>query len=114
VINHGGKDLIYLDSSGCKLAELTPLVARAKRMIAGLDHGSALVLTNVENTQLTKETSALMKDLTTHNKPYVKASAVVGVEGLKQIVFNAVQAVSGRTLASFDTLEHAKDWLVKQ
>jgi hypothetical protein len=44
----------------------------------------------------------------------VKASAVVGVEGLKQIVFNAVQAVSGRTLASFDTLEHAKDWLVKQ
>ena len=55
-----------------------------------------------------------MKDLTTHNKPYVKASAVVGVDGLKKVVFNAVQTVSGRHLSSFETADQAKAWLVSQ
>jgi len=45
------------------------------------------------------------------NKPYVVAAAVVGVTGLKQIIYNAVMKFSGRKLTAFDSLAEAKDWL---
>ncbi len=114
VVSHAGKTLIYLDFSDCKVAELPPIIEEAKRMIARQPKESALVLTNVTNTELSKDTSAIMKDFTLHNKPYVKASAVVGVEGLKKIIYNAVMAVSGRHISSFDTLEQAREWLASQ
>ena len=114
MVMHKGKKLIYLDFSGCKSAELGPIIVEAKRVIASQPLESALVLSNVIDVELNKDSSAIMKDFTTHNKPYVKASAVIGVEGLKKIIYNAVQAVSGRHITSFDKLENAKDWLAAQ
>jgi hypothetical protein len=52
-----------------------------------------------------------MKEFTKHNKPYVKASAVVGISGIKKIIFHAVMLFSGRKIHACDTLEQAKDWL---
>ncbi len=114
MVMHKGKKLIYLDFSGCKSAELGPIIEEAKRVIASQPKESALILSNVTDVELNKDSSAVMKDFTTHNKPYVKASAIVGVDGLKKIIYNAVQAVSGRHISSFDTLDHARDWLVTQ
>jgi hypothetical protein len=114
VILHKGVKIVSLDFSGCKATDLPPIVDEAKKVIASQPLGSALVVTNVTDTEMNKDVSRLMKDLTTHNKPFVKASAVVGVDGLKKIVFNGVQTVSGRRLSSFDTLEQAKAWLVSQ
>jgi len=114
MVPHKGKQVVYLDLSGLKAGDLHPVVEEAKRLIAGQPKESALILTNVTDVEISKDTSALMKDFTTHNKPYVKASAVIGVEGLKKIIYNAVQAVSGRHISSFETMEQAKDWLVAQ
>jgi hypothetical protein len=86
----------------------------AKRLIATRPEKSVRVLTNVIGTELSRTTSQIIKDFATQNKPYVKASAVVGVEGLKKIIYNAVQTVSGRHISSFDTMEQAKDWLAAQ
>ena len=114
MVAHKGKQIVYLDFSGCKVAELHPIIEEAKRMIASQPKESALVLSNVTDTEISRDTSALMKDFTTHNKPYVKASAIIGVDGLKKIIYNAVQAVSGRHISSFATLDLAKDWLISQ
>jgi hypothetical protein len=109
-----GKELVYLDFSGCTSATLPPLIEEAKRLIAARPEKSVCVLTNVIGTELSRTTSQIIKDFATQNKPYVKASAVIGVEGLKKIIYNAVQAVSGRHISSFDTMEQAKDWLAAQ
>lgn len=114
IVPHKGKQIVYLDFSGCKVVDLLPIIDEAKRTIAKQPKESALVLSNVTDTEISKDTSALMKDFTTHNKPYVKASAIIGVDGLKKIIYNAVQAVSGRHISSFATLDQAKDWLVSQ
>jgi len=63
---------------------------------------------------VTKETSATIKDFTTFNKPYVIAGAVVGVTGLKKVIYNAIVAISGRNMSTFDTIDQAKDWLATQ
>jgi hypothetical protein len=55
-----------------------------------------------------------LKEFTRHNKPYVIAAAVVGITGLKQIIYNAVLKFSGRNLVAFDSVDRAKDWLAGQ
>jgi len=114
LISYSGKKVVYVDLSGSKASELPPKIAEAKRLIASQPRASALILTNVTDVELTSQTSAIMKDFSTHNTPYAKASAVVGVEGLKKIIYSAVQRVSGRSIPTFDTIQQAKDWLVGQ
>ena len=53
-----------------------------------------------------------MKQFSAHNKPYVKAAAVVGITGLKRIFFRAVMAFAKLNLEFFDDVEQAKRWLV--
>ena len=114
MVSHKGKQVVYLDFSSCKAADLHPIIEEAKRVIASQPRESALILSNVTDTEISKDTSQIMKDFTLHNKPYVKASAIIGVEGLKKIIYNAVQSVSGRHISSFGTADQAKDWLVAQ
>jgi hypothetical protein len=53
-----------------------------------------------------------MKDFTTHNKPYVKAAAIIGISGIKKIIFEAVMMFSRRKIHIFNDMTEAKDWLV--
>jgi len=49
------------------------------------------------------------------NTPYIKCSAVYGVEGLKEVIFNGILSFTGRkNLVLFKTLEEAKDFLANQ
>jgi hypothetical protein len=113
-ITHKGKRILYFDLSSCKIAEISAVVAEAKRTVAAQAPGSVLALTNVTDTELSKDSSAAIKDFTSHNKPFIKASAVIGVEGLRKVIYNAAMAFSGRTISAFATIEQAKDWLAAQ
>jgi hypothetical protein len=48
------------------------------------------------------------------NKDYIKASAVIGVSGLRQFMFNNIMKISGRDVKSFNDPNAAKDWLLNQ
>jgi hypothetical protein len=50
----------------------------------------------------------------TKNKPHVIAGAVAGVTGLKKVIYNTIVAVTGRKMATFDTIGQARDWLAGQ
>lgn len=113
-ITHKGKKILYFDLSACKIAEISSVVAEAKRAVSSQPPGSVLALTNVTETELSKDSSAVIKDFTAHNKPFVKASAVIGVEGLRKVIYNAAMAFSGRQFSAFSTMDQAKDWLAAQ
>lgn len=46
-----------------------------------------------------------------HNKPHVKAAAVVGMSGLGEIILEVNPLFSGRKIHTCDTIEQAKGWL---
>lgn len=114
MIDHNGKEILHLDFSNCTVSEVLAIVEDAKRLISKLPAGSVLTLTDVTNTHFDENVSRAMKDFVAHNKPFVKASAVVGITGLKKIIFEAVMAFSKRKLSPFQNIEDAKDWLSKQ
>ncbi len=113
-IQHKGKAILFIDLSGCSATEILPAVEEAKATVRTQRRGSVLTLTNVTSACFDSTVSVAMKDLVQHNRPYVAAAAVVGVTGLKQIIFNSVMRFSGRHLHAFESLEEAKDWLAAQ
>ena len=113
-ITHDNKEILLLDFSGLKATDAIALIEPAKRVISSKPQNSILTLTDVTELRFNDDLSQKMKDFTTHNKPYVRAAAVVGITGLREVIFNAVIAFSKRKISTFDTRDDAKKWLVAQ
>jgi hypothetical protein len=111
VISHHGVGIVHIDWKGATAAEVLAAMDEAKRVIAVHPHGTVRTLTNVEGVHMDRSVTDALKDYVAHNKPYVLAGAVVGLNDLKMIAFNFVNRVTGRSLRAMDSLDAAKDWL---
>ena len=114
VITSEGKSYVFVDFTRCKVSELAAVAAEANKVIAGYPKGSALVLTDVTEAELNRESSQLFKDYTSRNTPFVRASAVIGVEGLKEIILSSIQRIAGRNFRAFSSIPEAEHWLLAQ
>ena len=115
VIHHRGVPIMLLDYSDIlEPSEALAAIAESKQTIAQEPAGSVRTLTYVQGARYSAPVIDALKDLTAHNKPFVRAAAVVGMNTLQRIVFRAVMAVSRRNIHTFEELEDAKDWLAEQ
>jgi hypothetical protein len=110
-IEHNGVRILYIDWSGGASWEIREAMHDAKQLIATQPKGSVRTLTNVTEVQMDQATTEMLRGYMAHNKPYVMAGAVVGLNDLKMIAFNFVNRVTGRTLRAMNDVEEAKDWL---
>ncbi len=116
-ITHQGKLIVRIDFSNFSIQtkdELNAVIDQAEDYIAQQPPDSVLVLTVVTKLHFDTEIMSILKEYTAHNKPYVKASAIVGIAGLLNIALNSVVRSALRDIQSFDTEELALDWLVEQ
>ncbi len=113
-IQYKGKVILSINLAGCSAAEVHPVIDAAKAAVATRRAGTVLTLTDVTGTGFDSVVASAMKDLVRHHRPYVAAAAVVGLSGLRQIMFNTVMRFSGRHLHAFESLQQAKDWLARQ
>lgn len=111
-ITYGGKEVLFLNFAGCKTEEILSIIEEGKQVIRSRPAGSVLTLTDVTGTRFDDSVSDQMKEFAAHNKPYVKAAAVIGITGIKKIIFDAVTIFSKRKLQTFETLDLAKEWLI--
>jgi hypothetical protein len=114
VIDYKGKEIIYLDFSDCNVNEVFEIIEIAKKIIRVQPLNSVLTLTNVSGTKYNREIIQAMKEFANGNKPFVKAGAVIGIDGLKRVVYDAITRFSERNLPAFDDNKKAKDWLIRQ
>ena len=114
-IEHKGHRILLLDYSGIqKGEEAMAAIERSKEVVATQPRGSILVMTVVRDARYNSTVLQALKDMTAHNAPYVKASALVGMGGLHRIAYQAVILFSRRKIQTFDTEAQALDWLVQQ
>lgn len=111
-ITHNGKTVIIVDLSKAQPSETILVIPEAIKLIATSKPKSALVLTDVGDANYNREVAEAIKDFVSQNTPYVKASAVVGADGVRLVLLQTVIFLSRRELKSFDTREKALDWLV--
>ena len=115
VIDHKGKKIVLFDFSHCKKEDIKPIIYDAKQWFLSKRPNSILTLTDVTEARYDTETLSFFKEFTLHNKPYVRAGAVVGITNpLLKFAYRAVTAFSKRNLPIFNTHEEALDWLMDQ
>jgi hypothetical protein len=116
-VEHKGKRIIYADYSGLQGEDLALQVKEntaAGLALAAQGETRQLVLVDIRDCYINQDVVAALKDSASQVAPYVQASAVVGVEGLRKHLLEIVNKVSGYGGKPFDTVEAAKDWLVSQ
>ena len=115
MIEHRGQPILLLDYSDVvDTPEALRYIEETKGIIAQYPENSLLTLTYVRGSRYTAPVIDAMKDLVAHNKPYVRAAALVGMNTLHRIIYRAVVAFSRRRIEVFENLDDAKDWLVEQ
>jgi hypothetical protein len=110
-ITHKGRQILHINFSNCSPQEMLDHMRQAQRLIASQPQSSVLTLTDVTNAHYNRQVSAALKEYTNANKPFVKAAAIVGVSGLKEVVLNAIIFFTRRSFSLFASIEEAKEWL---
>lgn len=113
-IDHQGHPILFLDYSGIQeKEEALRAIAASRRIISHQTRNSLLTLTHVEGSRYDADVVQALKELTAHNKPYVRAAAVVGMSTVMRVIYRAVTTFSRREIRAFQELDEAKDWLVR-
>ncbi|MBV9773505.1 MAG: hypothetical protein JO040_06120 [Gemmatimonadetes bacterium] len=114
-LTHRGQPILLIDFSHLqKTEEILEVVRLARELVARQPLASVRTLSHVRGARYTPPVMDAIKELAAHNRPYVRAAAVVGMEGLHRLLYRAVLLVSRRNMETFDSLEEAQDWLATQ
>lgn len=107
-----GKKIIIMDISGFSTAgQIQPVLNAAHAAVSSAGQKSALLLSDVTGAAYNKETTELAREFVNKNTPFMKGSAMVGVNGIQMILFQLLLRVSGRDIRLFKTRKEALDWL---
>ena len=114
-IEHRGRSILLLDYSGIRdVAEALREIEASREVVRAQPPGSLLTLTYVRDARYNTDVVQALKALAEHNRPFVRAGAVVGMSGIHRAVFSTILLFTRRSLKAFDDMEEAKDWLVEQ
>jgi len=110
-----GKNFMYVDVSNIKQnSGFIDVVERVKPLIRQYPEKSIYMILNIANIRFDTETKKIAVEGLTHNRPYVKYGTIIGVDGIKRIMFNTVLKISGRDVSIFFSKEQAIAWLLEQ
>lgn len=111
---HNLKEIMVFDFTNKTVEQIIADIEEAKKHVSTRPFASILALTDLTGMRFNSRVTEAFKGFTTHNKPYIKSSAIIGIQGLQKIAYQAVMAFSKRNIPIFKTRAEALDWLVKQ
>jgi hypothetical protein len=112
-----GKKFIYYDLSHFKNnAQFKEFIEYAKTVTRQNPADCSLFsITNVEGVVYDTETKNICAEWMDFNRPYIKQGAVIGLDGIKRIMVNAVLKMSRRSnMKFFHARDEAVTWLATQ
>jgi hypothetical protein len=112
---HKGKRIFFMDIGTQNAADLKEVTSQIEKIFEKEPPKSILSLCNVEGMGINPESVQILKNFTKHNEPYVKMTCVLGVDGLRLIIFNSLLAFTRRkNLVLRTSKDQALDWLASQ
>jgi len=113
-ITYKNKNMIIVDCSdlnGLKKDEIVATLIEGSKVVAKSDLNNAYVITIIVKTHYNTEIFEAFKNYASVNTKYVKASAIVGLEGMEKIMFSAIKRLTKRDYYIAKSMEDAKDYL---
>jgi hypothetical protein len=112
-VEHRGKPILLADLSHCTPREVEKLALLVPSYVTSEPRGSVLLLADFTGTEFDRIAIERVKESAVFDRPHLKRSAWVGVEGLPQVFFEHIKNFSQRELPTFKTRDEAMDWLVR-
>ncbi|MBV9109381.1 MAG: hypothetical protein JO306_08240 [Gemmatimonadetes bacterium] len=114
-IEHRGHRILVLDYSDIRdPAQALAAIEAGRRLVATHPPRSLLLMTIVRGARYNADVLQAMKSLASHNAPFVKASAIVGLSALHRAAYRTVLLFTRRNIPAYDTEQEAMDWLADQ
>ena len=113
-IEYKNQRILKLDFSGCNTEEILVVIKEATGVIRSQPEKSVLTLTKTDRAKFDADVIKAMKEFTKGNEPYVKAAAIVGIQGLQKIILDTVSFFSKREFGVYEDVEEAKEYLLEK
>lgn len=113
-VNHRGKEVILFDCAAKEKEVVFKVIEEGKQEVAKYPPKTALALTDVTGLRFNTDISDAFREFAAHNKPFIRASALVGITGLQKIAYQTIMTLTGRNIPIFSTRQEALDWLIAQ
>jgi len=110
-ILHNGKNITVVDLSNGSEEEILATLKLAAGTISRQPPKSVRILTDVTNSNYTRPVSEAIKAFSASNTPYVHASAVVGIDGIRYVLLQAVIVLTKREIKAFPNQTAALNFL---
>lgn len=111
--NYRGKQIYFIDLRNAQPEEALRVITSAQAAVTACPMNSVLTMTDVSGAHYNEKVSDALKALAATNRPHVRAAAVLGVTGVKKIIFSAVLLFSKREMSLFDSRDDARRWLAQ-
>lgn len=114
-IQYKDKNILYMKLDAKTSEEAKEIAKNIKPVVAKEPPNSILCIADVNNSKFNSETTQILKEFTKHNKPFMKMTAVLGVEGLNKVIYSGILFFTGRkNLILKNSKQEALDWLAEQ
>jgi hypothetical protein len=113
IVEYAGKEIVKADLSSLGEGEAVKIMQEAVDVVITLPKNSVLFLIDVQDVSYSRETVVGIKHFSMTTSPYIKATAVIGMDGLKQAILNTVRFLTLHEIKTFDSEQDAKDWLTQ-
>jgi hypothetical protein len=112
-ITHKGKKVLLVDYSNVtEESQLVEMIEQREFLVDSEPKNSVLMIINVTGAKFSKEVLTRAKEANVYDLPYVRRSALVGVEYRQKAAVDAVAMFAKRQWENFATLAEALDWIV--
>jgi len=112
-ITHKGKKVLLVDYSNMtEESQLVEMIEQREFLVDSQPKNSVLMVINVSGAKFSKEVLTRAKEANVYDLPYVRRSALVGVEERQKPAIDAVSMFAKRQWENFATLAEALDWIV--
>jgi hypothetical protein len=113
IVQAYGKRIVQIDFDGCEPEQYESLLAEAERMIVREHPSTTRALTLVGDTHFDTEAVEQLTRFATRVTPLLERSAVVGLTGVKKVIFGGIKEHYRAPVGVFDDAEQAKEWLAR-
>jgi hypothetical protein len=110
VVPRGAAQVYVVDFSHCDPGMYAPVVQEAQRALCRQPKGSVRVVTVFEDVRFDLSTVKEMQQYASTVMPHLRKCALVGVDGMKKVVFGGIKPLFTIPVQLFDDVESATDW----
>jgi hypothetical protein len=114
-ITHKGQKILFADYSNFEhdSQSLFAEVEAVDAIVVQQPEKSVRILLDTRNSVASTEVISYFKKASSKTRQYMDKMAIVGITGIRKILFDAVTSFSGQKASLFDDLDSAKDWLAE-